>query len=189
MANQDVMIDNETLDTTPSAVILSIGAVRFDQYSHDMEDNAFYAVLDIQDQIDKGRTISADTLSFWMMQPPAARAVFADKEKVSLEDALVGLREWIDPKRDTRPWSMGAGFDIPMLEHAYRSLGMDAPWLFWKACCMRHHKNLPNAKIVYDSVPRLGTHHNAMDDAIHQARCAQAINETLFPAFFRKEKK
>lgn len=183
------MIDNETLDTTPSAVILSIGAVRFDQYSHDMEDNAFYAVLDIQDQIDKGRTISADTLSFWMMQPPAARAVFAEKEKVSLEEALVGLREWIDPKRDTRPWSMGASFDIPMLEHAYRSLGMDAPWLFWKARCMRHHKELPNAKIVYDSVPRLGTHHNAMDDAIHQARCAQAINETLFPAFFRKVKK
>lgn len=187
--NQDVMIDTETLDTTPSSVILSIGACRFDQYSEDIEDSAFYAVVDIQQQIDLGRTISADTLRFWMQQPAAAKEVFFSKEAVPLEEALLGLREWIDPRRETRPWSMGAGFDLPILEHAYRSFGVEAPWLFWKACCMRHQKNLPNAKIVYDNVPRMGVHHNAMDDAIHQARAAQAINKALFPAYFRKPKK
>lgn len=186
--NSDVMLDIETLDTTPSSVILSIGAVRFDQYSHDIDDQGFYAVLDLQPQIDGGRTISADTLRFWLQLPPAAREVFFVKETHVLEDALEMLSEWIDPKRETRAWSMGAGFDLPILEHAYHSMGMQAPWLFRKSNCLRHHKNLPNAKIVYDSVPRLGTHHNAMDDAIHQARCAQAINESLFPAFFRKKK-
>jgi hypothetical protein len=185
----DVMIDLETGDTTPSSVILSIGACRFDQYSDDMDDSAFYAVVDIQGQIDLGRTFSADTLRFWMQQPAAAKEIWFDKEAVPLEDALLGLKEWIDPRRDTRPWSMGAGFDLPILEHAYRSFGVEPPWLFWKACCMRHHKNLPNAKIVYDNVPRMGVHHNAMDDAIHQARAAQAINKALFPAYFRKPPK
>lgn len=182
MNMHDVMIDNETLDTLPSAVMLSVGAVRFNQFSDDMDDSCFYAVIDIQDQINLGRTISADTLKFWMQQSAKAREVFFDKGAMPLREAMEAFVMWVsNGGGKTNPWSMGATFDVPMIEHACRSLGIEVPWNFWKIKCMRHHKELPGAKDVYDSIPRLGTHHNALDDAIHQARAAQAITKKLFP--------
>ena len=40
---KNVMLDLETLGTTASAVILSIGAVRFDLTSEKIDDKGFYA--------------------------------------------------------------------------------------------------------------------------------------------------
>lgn len=181
----DVMIDLETGDTLATAVILSIGACRFDAWSEEIEDNAFYRAVTVQSNLDLGRTFSASTLQFWMGQANSAKAVWFDKDAVPLKDALLELSDWIG-NRKTYLWSMGANFDEPMLAHAFAQCGVTTPWQFWDVRCMRHQKELPGAKAVYNSVPREGTHHNALDDAIHQARCCQAINRRLFPASFKK---
>ena len=55
-----VMIDLETLDTLPHAVILSIGAVKFNEKN--IDDGAFYRVITIQSNLDEHRTISPSTL-------------------------------------------------------------------------------------------------------------------------------
>ena len=68
-----IMVDIETLDTVQSAVVLSIGAVAFDPHTKELGEK-FYVefTTDLQAQQRLGRTISADTVTWWMQQGAAA---------------------------------------------------------------------------------------------------------------------
>jgi 3' exoribonuclease, RNase T-like len=166
---KDVMIDCETLATTADAVILSIGAVKFDLETGQIDDAGFYASIDIDDSLAHGRRISESTLVWWMAQDKKAQAVF-NEPKQDLESALRSFVEWLGHDR-RRPWSNGADFDIPMLAHAFTHFRMDVPWQFWNARCVRTYKTLPAA----GSVPMFKNDHNALRDAVNQAVYVQAV--------------
>lgn len=179
----DIMIDLETLGTTADAVIVSIGAVRFDINAAPgtpfaSADDCFYIVCDRASQAD--RHISPDTQYWWGRQSPQAQAVF-DQPSTDITLALVGLGAFIcaTPGRPN-VWSNGADFDLPMLAHAYRQYGVALPWAPYSGRCYRTYKNLPYARVA--TVPRLGQHHNALDDAIDQAQHLCAIHAALFGA-------
>jgi DNA polymerase III epsilon subunit-like protein len=172
-----IMFDAETLGTVADACILSIGAVRFDLDSDAIDDAGFYASISIDSNLEHKRRIQEDTLIWWMKQGEASQGVFHES-KQTLRTALSDLTDWIGDARDVKVWSNGADFDLPMLAHAYTSLGMDVPWQFWNSCCYRTYKNLPGAKNV--RIPFDGTKHNALFDAVHQAKTAQAIQAKLF---------
>jgi hypothetical protein len=182
--SHDIMLDLETLATTADAVILSIGAVRFDLDTGVVCDGTnapgsfFYSAISIDSQ--KARTISSSTLAWWFMQCADAQKVFFDPDMVSLEDALADLAEWIDPRPGTEPtvWSNGGDFDLPMLTHAYDQAGLEQPWKPYAGRCYRTYKNLPGARAI--KVERQGLHHNALDDAIFQAKHLCAIHHALF---------
>ncbi len=176
--SHDIMIDLETLATTADAVILSIGAVRFDLEQNEVFPNTFYTAVELDWQT--GRRIDPATLTWWMAQSDAAKAVFTDKKKVFLSVALYHLHSWIDPEPGTPPtvWSNGADFDLPMLAHAYRSQNQPLPWAPYAARCYRTYKNLPGARAI--KLERTGQRHNALDDAIDQARHLCAIHQALF---------
>jgi hypothetical protein len=170
-----IMVDLETLGTAADAVILSIGAVRFDLESEQMDDAGFYASISIESNLAAGRRIQEDTLCWWLKQSAAAQQVFHEP-KIELHAALDNFAEWVgDPTHFM--WSNGADFDLPMLAHAYRQASCPAPWRFYDSRCMRTYKNLPQAKTV--SVKRIGVHHNALSDAIYQACAVQAIHKEL----------
>lgn len=171
-----IMVDLETLGTVADAVILSIGAVKFDLDSDRLDDNGFYASISIESNLVHDRRIQEDTLSWWLGQSAEAQGVFHE-EKQGLGEALVRLSDWIGDD-DYQVWSNGSDFDIPMLAHAYTTLGMKIPWKFWNSNCFRTYKKLPGAKLL--RVPFVGTKHNALLDAVHQARTAQAIQKALF---------
>lgn len=174
---QHVMLDLETLGTTADAVIMSIGAVRFDLNSNKMDDAGFYASVSIESNLERGRRVDESTLIWWLKQSPAAQQVFHEP-KETLEAALESLTEWFgDTASDTLVWSNGADFDIPMLAHAYRSLGWETPWRFWNSRCFRTYKNLPIARSI-GKVDQ-GVKHNALDDAANQARYLQAIQAAM----------
>lgn len=167
------MIDMETLDITATAVILSIGAVKFDLDSDAIDDAGFYASVSIDDQLQLGRSISESTLVWWLGQPPTAQAVFHEP-KQTLESALVSLTDWLGHNK-WYVWSNGADFDLPMLAHAFTSLGMSVPWEFFNSRCVRTYKSLPAAR----SVGKTKNDHNALRDAINQARHVQAIHAAM----------
>lgn len=171
-----IMFDLETLGTAADAVILSIGAVRFDLNSEEIDDAGFYASVSIDSNLEYKRRIQEDTLIWWMGQEVAAQSVFHEK-KQSLESALEEFSDWMGTDNNC-VWSNGADFDIPMLAHAYTSLRMETPWKHWNSRCFRTYKNLPGAKAV--ATPFVGIKHNALADAIHQARHLQHIQSTLF---------
>ena len=175
------MLDLETLATTPDAAILSIGAVRFDLDAgqvFDQPEATFYTAISIDSQ--RGRVISSSTLAWWFMQSQQAQQVFFDPDMVSLASALDRLTSWIDPQPGTAPkvWSNGADFDLPMLVHAFDQFDYTLPWQPYAGRCYRTYKNLLGAKAV--KVERSGQHHNALDDAIFQARHLCAIHREIF---------
>jgi exodeoxyribonuclease VIII len=187
----NIMVDMETLGTLADAPIMSIGAVRFDPFADEIADQGFYRSITLQSNFDLGRRPSESTLKWWMEQAAtnAAAATVFTEQKVDLETALIEYVAWFWDgethihrkqvlKRDTCTWSNGADFDIPMLNHALDCCRIPIPWNFWNSRCVRTYKNLPGAERL--RVPRIGTHHNALGDAITQAQLVQLINRTLF---------
>lgn len=166
-----VSVDLETLGTVADAVILSIGAVRFDPDSGQIDDAGFYRSISIESNLDYKRRIQEDTLIWWMKQSSTAQNVFHEP-KETLETALCDFSDWLGDD-SAFVWSNGADFDLPMLAHAFTQCTVTIPWKFWNSRCLRTLKNLPAAKNA--SVPRMGTHHNALQDAIYQAQLIQAI--------------
>lgn len=175
MPSKHIMFDAETLGVTADAVILSIGAVRFDLESNFIDDAGFYTSISIDSNLEYSRRVQEDTLIWWMKQGAAAQAVFHEP-KQTLPEALSDLSDWIADDK-CLVWSNGADFDIPMLAHAYRQCGIGLPWNFWNSRCVRTYKNLPQAAGV--KVPQIGTHHNALDDAYYQVQLVQAIHKEL----------
>jgi len=164
-----VMLDLETLAVTPDAVIVSIGAVKFN-LDGDIDPDYFYRVCDLDSQ--KDRVIQHDTLSWWMGQETAAKEVFRDPGKVQLFAALVDLVEWNDWETPLL-WSNGADFDIPIINHALDKHSIKPMVPHWNHRCFRTLKNM------YKHVPKpefIGNRHNAFADAIHQAQHVQAIH-------------
>lgn len=155
-----IMIDLETLDTKPTTVILSIGAVAFDPFTGD-ERGRFYEEIDAQGQIDQGRTVSADTLKWWMGQDNGVIKLEGERD---LGHALHLLYEFFGLAECYETWGNGSTFDVSIMEDAYRSFNMEAPWKFWAVRDMR-----TIVALVGKEDWSGGTNHNALDDAIHQA--------------------
>ena len=176
MGSTNVMIDLETLGTTADAAILSIGAVKFELESGTIEDDGFYASVSLDSNSEYKRRIQEDTLIWWLKQPVEAQSVFHES-KQTLPTALAELVEWMGDA-EHQMWSNGADFDLPMLTHAFVQCGLEVPWKHWNSRCFRTYKNLPGAKAV--KIPFEGTKHNALFDAVHQAKTVQAIHTKLF---------
>jgi 3' exoribonuclease, RNase T-like len=171
-----IMVDCESLGTIASAVIMSIGAVRFDLVTGKIDDNGFYSSVTIESNLDLGRRIQEDTLLWWLKQEVAAQQVFHEG-KVELATALSEFSDWVG-KDDNIMWSNGADFDLPMLAHAYNQVGIETPWKFWNSRCFRTYKNLPGAKDI--RAEAIGVKHNALSDAYQQAQTLCAIHKALF---------
>ena len=171
-----IMFDTETLGTTADACILSIGAVKFDLDSGEVDDTGFYASVSVDSNLEAKRKISEDTLIWWLKQGPAAQGVFHEA-KQTLKVALQDMTEWVGKGRYC-VWSNGADFDLPMLAHAYSQFGMDPPWQFWDSRCFRTYKNLPGAKNT--KLPVEGVKHNALSDAYNQVMQLTLIHSKLF---------
>lgn len=170
------MLDHETLGTRADAVILSIGAVKFDLETGVIEDQGFYASISIESNLEYGRRIQEDTLLWWFKQGAEAQGVYHE-EKIALPVALENFSDWVGTD-DYTIWANGPDFDTAMLAHAYSQVQMETPWAFWNSQCVRTYKRLPGASAV--KVPFKGVKHNALADAYHQAELVCAIHKQLF---------
>lgn len=152
------MLDLETLDTKVTSVITEIALVGFDIATGEIiQEMSIHLYMD--EQIALGRTISGNTLAWWLDQPSISR----DKLKLSVKDwcennckskplplryALKTISEFITNKStqwqqehnrkygnkySTSPLIFGNGiqFDIGKLTNLYSSLGKDVPWEYW----------------------------------------------------------
>ena len=173
----NIMLDLETLDTGSDAVVIGIGAVVFDPESRKLGDT-FYVEMsdDIDAQQRLGRTISGSTLTWWMGQSTEAKAIFS-KDGVSPDiriptyDALQKFKSFVEANGagTAMLWGNGANFDNVILRNLYSAFGMVAPWKFYNDRCHRTVKDLATTLHNPEFQDRIGTHHNALDDAITQA--------------------
>lgn len=160
----NIMIDLETLGTSIDSVILSIGAVAFNDQGIK---GVFERHVDIDSQ--PSRVVSHDTFKWWFEQSEEARKALTRgmSRACSLEYALAQLSLFFKLHGDenVKVWGNGSDFDNAILSHAYRTCGMSQPWKYHNNRCYRTVKSLlPDVKFE-----RKGTHHRAVDDAESQA--------------------
>lgn len=128
----NIMVDIETLGTEPDAVVLSIAAVDFDN------GREFYRKIDPQVQLDRGRSVTAAAIEFWMAQPEEARAAsFGSLNVRSPVDALIGFTDWLhnnyglddNHKLDNVMfWAKPPRFDAVILNSLYDWAYITRPW-------------------------------------------------------------
>jgi hypothetical protein len=181
-----VMIDLETLGTGPDTAFVSIGAVAFDPNTGELgPELSLY--IDWQSAFSAGRTVTGDTLRWWLRQSISAKEEIL-KEGKQLSEALLILKDFLYSvcnRNRLRVWGNGATFDISILEHAYRQQGWENPWLFWNVRDVRTIKDIGKFKVD----PKIflldnSKAHKAIEDAKHQARYVSKLWQVLRGAYF-----
>ena len=166
---KDIMVDIETLGTTPGCVTLSIGAVAFNPQGSEMGEE-FYNNLDVEDSTNMGFFTDPNTVAWWSKQSQEAKDHLVPNQ-LSVVEALQNFVKYFKSVGGEKIWCHGATFDAPILEHALKHVGIKVPWKYY---------NVRDTRTVFDlfqfdirNVPRDGTYHNALADAKHQAICIQ----------------
>lgn len=168
-----IMLDLETMSTEANAAIIAIiaiGAVKFDP-ELGVLGQEFYCTVDLASSMNRGGSVSSSTILWWLQQSDEARKKVTEPGQDLLE-ALFAFRTFVGNDNPyVCMWGNGAAFDNVVLATAYKRVGITPPWRFYNDRCYRTLKNL------FPAVPmeRVGTHHNALDDAKSQALHTIAI--------------
>lgn len=172
----DLMLDLETLDTAPTAVVLSIGAVPFDPYTG-ARGPSFYKELTnfLEQQTGVGRTISPSTILWWMQQEAGARDVFAKREnsqtRCSPLWALCEFNDFVKENAIQNVWAKDPDFDVVVLRSLYQTNAPDLvfPFKYSAGRSVRTVEAMPFAHLR-DTPP---VTHNALEDARAQVLSIQ----------------
>lgn len=161
-----VMIDLETFGVQSDAVILSIGAVKFNPMSVSEPDDRFYVTIDPANSVAYGLKLEPSTVMWWMHPDrTTARNDILESDLLDLPTALDGFAQWYGP--DSLPtWGNGAAFDNVILRTAFKKIGLDAPWGYRHDRCYRTFASLAPGL----SADSFGVAHNALDDAAKQVQ-------------------
>jgi hypothetical protein len=176
----NIMLDLETVGTRPSCSIIAIGAVAFTtpkfswfsfhKVSHVGE--TFYIEISRFSARRIGLIEDQATIDWWKQQSSNSRKIM-DEDNPNGEDitiALMAFQDWLHKfgMDKIKVWGNGSDFDNAIINYAYVAAGFPGvPWKFYNNRCYRTLKSLPMAKGI--KFERIGTHHNALDDAISQA--------------------
>ena len=109
-------IDLETLDITPSATALSLGAVKFNPLDTSEPHSELYLKIDIDEQDGLGRTSSDSTIAWWGKQKSEVmEEAFDPNGRISVSEALRQVSKWMVGV--DKLWGQGYGFDMTILEN------------------------------------------------------------------------
>lgn len=176
-----VMVDLETMGKKHNAPIVAIGAVVFDPATGSIGES-FYKVVCLESSVNRGAVIDPSTVIWWLKQSSEARSAIVNDDAIPLQDALLQFREFVSDNvaggsKKAQVWGNGASFDNSILRSSYDCIAEDYPWEYWNDRDVRTMVELGQA-ISFDpktTIPFEGSRHNALADAIHQARYVSAI--------------
>lgn len=168
------MLDLETLSTRPNAVILTLGAVKFNPFSLGDPGPGLYIRPDVDEQIAQGRDVQDETVNWWMSQAEDVREeALGTDGRISVESMYRQLNRFLVGADSI--WAQGPLFDFAILENLYRQYGWPTPWQYWQ---------------IRDSRTLFGVHgdprvkgkvglHNALEDCVSQATAVQQVYNRL----------
>lgn len=170
---KDISFDLETLGISPDALILSIGAVRFDRKTGEVGEE-FYRLIELEGPGADGK-IDASTVTWWLRQNAQAQSdIFSEGlVRTALPVALLEFQEFCFGAETY--WQRG-DMDAQWLGAAYRRCLISPPWMFWS---LRDQRTLAVEFGHLAKMPPRGTAHNALADARAQAVETCAIFSAL----------
>lgn len=177
----DIMIDLETLDTSPHCVILTIGVVSFNPKGQGVIERLELRPT-IEDQIEiHNRIISDDTICWWSKQnPKTLEETLGDNGRISFTECMEKLYKFGWNRRAV--WSNGAGFDVVACETGMRQTLKNypnpIPWPFYSVRDTRTLFEIAGVSLK-DKKYSTKTTHRAVEDAEHQAIVVQDAYKKL----------
>lgn len=164
-----VMVDIETLDTSPTSVILSVGAVKFNPYTFE---NPYEKILwrpGVEEQLNDGRTFSESTLEFWSKQDAHIReSTFTDDGRIPVYEFFKSFNKYLVGV--DKIWCQGPQFDMVIIEDLYTQYKHHKGWAYWQIMDCRTIFNMMPRDPRKDIQQNL---HSADDDAYWQAVSVQ----------------
>jgi len=177
-AKVGIMIDLETLDTGPRSVITQVGIIAFPIDDPETEIRRISEYLPAQPQIVLNRTISFETVLWWMDQEDIARKRLKESSGNDMEQLLAFVRSIHRKLSDLirsvgenniEVWARGPQFDVVNLESLFIDCGQSVPWKYDTVMDLRTLGRL--AKVETKDVDREGlVPHVAIEDAKFQIR-------------------
>ena len=171
----EAMVDIETLDTSASSIVLSIGIVLFNLDGKDTyktlsaKDRTHYSLLNIDEQVQKGRTSSTGT-TVWHLGQEHSHDMSDSKE--ALTGTLWDISRFVG---QLKLWGNGSSFDNAILRDLFQQF--DVPFdMFYNDRDLRTLKALSSG--VTTNIENKQAH-NALADAKYQVLCAQRYYKTL----------
>jgi hypothetical protein len=173
------MIDIETLDTTPSAVVIQIAAVVFSYTEKGAVKiiSEFDTKLPVETQLNNGRTISADTITFWLKK--YKQQLLLGELLSAAEDGhhFTDLKEFLlfcSTSGASEYWSQGPTFDTTILEDMVKQSGVpDLPWKFYQVRDLRTVQKFVGDDKKSIEMKKASSNHNAHDDCHSQIKLLQ----------------
>jgi exodeoxyribonuclease VIII len=163
-----IMVDLETFGSAPGCALASIGAARCnaDGYIRD----TLYLIVSREDCARHGLHESPATLDWWSRQSNDAQKVLDlssdSAASVPLRQALEELNRFVAQESHSGVYGNGSDFDNAILSAAAHACGIELAWPFWTNRCYRTIKS----RTPWVKLERTGTAHNALDDALAQAK-------------------
>lgn len=182
MKYKHLMVDLETMSNKGNAAIVSIGAVAFEPSTGEIGPT-FYRTVDLTSCERVGLHIDADTVLWWMKQSSEARAAIIDERAEPIMYALTCLSMFARDHLTNKVcvWGNGSDFDNVVLANAYDVCDLESFWKFYNNRDVRTIVELgrsagidPKRTLEFE-----GEQHNALADAIHQAKYVSIIHQHL----------
>ena len=197
--NIHVMIDLETLDLARTSVVTEIGVYAFSG-NEEFKPSSFYAVLEYESQLGKGRTISQEVVKWHMAKNTTNFILYAGKEKASTVNALLSFKDFIVGLRKSNEnkkiyfWANPTMFDILILKDLFESF-TEETGLSWSEKIFHHTRimdyrtmksfipiemlNSIHKKVEEEMSSVNGSSHNGLYDAMFQSKVLMEINKAL----------
>lgn len=169
------MMDLETLSVRPNAVILVIGAIKFNRgetWNENLKKNdikktdSFYRLIEIDSCIKEGMHVDPDTEKWWHAQHTSVKYdALINTDRIPLRQALEEFCKWFGSNQRTKIWGNGSSFDCTILGEAYKICKMIPPWKFWLERDLRTITDLGCVRMC--DLPQYQKH-NALYDCYRQ---------------------
>lgn len=167
-----IMIDLETLGNGENKCVVQIGACEFDMETGEIG-KTFKVNVDAESAVRAGFELDAKTVYWWLSQDRAAIDSILAQPRLDIREAFTQLNEFL--KDANQIWSH-ATFDFVTIMETFRKLNIKTQFHYRSARDIRTLTSMVNMTV--DKVERLGTHHDGLDDAIHQVKyCSLAYRK------------
>lgn len=175
---RDLMLDLETMSTSPKAAVVAIGAVMFDLERGELG-QTFYTSVDLTSCMRVGCHVDGETIAWWLNQNEQARKAITT-DTTPLSSALIRFAGFVEThgggEEKVRIWGNGSDFDNVILASAYARVHLNRPWRHYHNRCYRTMRGLyPKLEVPRDENEK----HHALADAIYQAQYLIALSRTF----------
>jgi len=164
---KDLMVDLETMGNKANAPITQIGAVYFDIKTGDTRD-PYIVNIDLADSMKHGAVPSGDTIMWWLSQSDEARKGLTDGDIQYMKEETA-LRDFNRFAKGAKTIWSHATFDFVILMTSMERRNIKPTFHYRVARDIRTLTSLLDKEQREEGL-RVGTHHNALDDAMHQIK-------------------